>query len=75
MLFFRSTQMVFQDADHALMTVSLFHKAVDDFKNKVRKQETFFLQLMGLGLSANSKAPNLHFTRAQNKVMCYYCQP
>ncbi len=31
----RSTQMIFQDADHALMSVSLFHKAVEDFKNKV----------------------------------------
>jgi len=35
----RSTQMVFQDSDHALMTVSLFHKAVDDFKNKARENK------------------------------------
>ncbi len=34
-VFSRSTQMIFQDADHALMSVSLFHKAVEDFKNKV----------------------------------------
>ncbi len=27
--------MIFQDADHALMTVTLFHKVVDDYKNKV----------------------------------------
>ena len=32
---FRSTQMIFQDADHALMTVTLFHKSVEDFKNRV----------------------------------------
>ena len=31
----RSTSMIFQDADHALMTVSLFHKVVDEFKHKV----------------------------------------
>ena len=27
--------MIFQDADHALMTATLFHKAVEDYKNKV----------------------------------------
>ena len=32
----RSTQMIFQDADNALMTVTLFHKVADDYKNKVR---------------------------------------
>ena len=31
----RSTSMIFQDSDHALMTVSLFHKVVDEFKHKV----------------------------------------
>lgn len=35
----RSTQMVFQDSDHALMTVSLFHKVIDDFKNKCRENK------------------------------------
>ena len=31
----RSTSMIFQDSGHALMTVSLFHKVVDEFKHKV----------------------------------------
>lgn len=31
----RSTQTIFQDADHALVTVSLFQKVVDEFKHKV----------------------------------------
>lgn len=35
----RSTQMIFQDADHALMTVTLFHKVVDDYKNKARESK------------------------------------
>ena len=32
----RSTQMIFQDAEHALVTVSLFQKVVDEYKHKVR---------------------------------------
>merc|ERR1719510_790895 len=35
----RSTAMIFQDADHALMTVSLFHKVVDEFKHKSRENK------------------------------------
>ena len=31
----RSTQMIFQDADNALMTVTLFHKVVEEYKHKV----------------------------------------
>ena len=31
----RSTSMIFQDSEHALMTVSLFHKVVEEFKHKV----------------------------------------
>lgn len=31
----RSTQMIFQDADNALMTVTLFHKVCEEFKHKV----------------------------------------
>ena len=34
----RSTQMIFQDTDNALMTVSLFHKVVDEFKHKVNRE-------------------------------------
>lgn len=35
----RSTQMIFQDQDNALMTVTLFHKVVDEFKNKSREHK------------------------------------
>ena len=31
----RSTQMIFQDPDNALMAVTLFHKVADEFKHKV----------------------------------------
>ena len=37
----RSTQMIFQDADNALMTVTLFHKVVDEYKHKVLQQLHF----------------------------------
>ena len=40
----RSTQMIFQDADNALMTVTLFHKVVEEYKHKV---------LLGLGSAIN----------------------
>ncbi|XP_023344359.1 V-type proton ATPase subunit C [Eurytemora carolleeae] len=33
----RSSQLVYQDNDHALVTVSLFIKVVDEFKNKARE--------------------------------------
>ncbi len=50
----RSTQMIFQDADNALMSVTLFITVVEDFKNKVTclgslsmfiyyKLQTFFI--------------------------------
>jgi V-type H+-transporting ATPase subunit C len=35
----RSTQIVFQDDDYALCTVSLFHKVVDEFKHKAREHK------------------------------------
>merc|ERR1712062_829900 len=35
----RSTQMIFQDADNALLTVTLFHKVVDEFKHKSRENK------------------------------------
>merc|ERR1712048_1286194 len=35
----RSTAMIFQDSEHALMTVSLFHKVVDEFKHKARENK------------------------------------
>ena len=35
----RSTSMIFQDNEHALMTVSLFHKVVDEFKHKARENK------------------------------------
>jgi len=33
----RSSQLVYQDNDHALLTVSMFSKVVDEFKNKARE--------------------------------------
>ena len=36
---YRSTQIVFQDDDYALCTVSLFHKVVDEFKHKAREHK------------------------------------
>merc|ERR1712241_385152 len=35
----RSTQMIFQDADNALMTVTLFHKVVEEYKHKAREHK------------------------------------
>jgi len=35
----RSSQLVYQDNDHALVTVSLFSKVVDEFKNKARENK------------------------------------
>jgi len=35
----RSTQIIFQDQDHALCTVSLFVKVVDEFKHKARENK------------------------------------
>jgi len=35
----RSSQLVYQDNDHALLTVSLFSKVVDEFKNKARENK------------------------------------
>ena len=45
----RSTQMIFQDADNALLTVTLFHKVVDEFKHKVIFEK--YLQVYLLSLS------------------------
>ena len=35
----RETSMIFQDSDHAVMTVSLFHQVVDEFKHKARENK------------------------------------
>nr|ACO11255.1 Vacuolar proton pump subunit C [Caligus rogercresseyi] len=35
----RSSQLIFQDSDHALVNVSLFRKVVDDFKFKAREHK------------------------------------
>jgi len=35
----RSTQMIFQDPDNALMAVTLFHKVADEFKHKAREHK------------------------------------
>lgn len=35
----RSTQMIYQDMDNALMAVTLFHKVVDEFKHKARESK------------------------------------
>ena len=36
----RSTQLVFEDNDHGLFTVSLFKKVVDEFKQKARENRS-----------------------------------
>lgn len=35
----RSSQLIYQDNDHALVSVSLFHKVVDEFKTKARENK------------------------------------
>jgi len=35
----RSSQLIYQDNDHALLSVSLFHKVVDEFKQKARENK------------------------------------
>lgn len=45
-LLFRSTQVIFQDAEHALVTVSLFQKDVDTFKHKVNRVQTVSLHVL-----------------------------
>lgn len=35
----RSSQQIFQDDDYSLVTVTLFQRVVDEFKNKVRHQD------------------------------------
>jgi len=35
----RSSQLIYQDNDHALLSVSLFHKVVDEFKQKARESK------------------------------------
>jgi len=35
----RSSQLIYQDTDHALYSVSLFHKVVDEFKNRARENK------------------------------------
>ena len=39
------------------------------FQKQGPKARAIFFELTGLGLSANSIAPNLHFTRAPNEVI------
>ena len=39
LLNFRSTQIVYQDEDYALVTVTLFQKVVDEFKHKARENK------------------------------------
>ena len=34
-----SSQLIYQDKDHALATVSLFHKVVDEFRNRARENK------------------------------------
>ncbi|CAN0553700.1 unnamed protein product, partial [Ectocarpus sp. 8 AP-2014] len=35
----RSSQLIYQDNDHALLSVSAFHKVVDEFKQKARENK------------------------------------
>jgi len=35
----RSSQLIYQDNDHALLSVNLFHKVVDEFKQKARENK------------------------------------
>merc|ERR1711962_611734 len=38
----RSSQLIYQDNDHALVSVTLFQKVVDEFKTKVAKQTVIY---------------------------------
>lgn len=35
----RSSQLIYQDNDHALLSVTLFHRALEEFKNKARESK------------------------------------
>ena len=60
----RSTQMIFQDADNALMTVTLFHKVVEEYKHKV---------LLGLGSAINvPKKPRYDLFWSNNYRFFYH---
>jgi hypothetical protein len=37
--FFRSSQLIYQDNDHALLSVTLFTRALDEFKTKARESK------------------------------------
>ena len=35
----RSSQLIYQDNDHALLSVTMFHKVVDEFKQRARENK------------------------------------
>jgi hypothetical protein len=45
----RSSQIIFQDAENSLVTVTLFERVVDEYKHKVRAMVTIFNVLLKFG--------------------------
>ena len=38
-MYFRSSQVIFQDAENALVTVTLFQRVVDEYRHKARENK------------------------------------